>query len=77
MTPKMSWENINLDHIQPLSSFELTDPNQLKEAAHYTNIQPLLKSDNRSKGSRFHEHDLVVQNEKLYEYEYFKYHLNN
>ena len=77
MTPEMTWKNIELDHIQPLKSFNLTDPNQLKEAAHYTNIQPLLKSDNRKKGSRIHEHDLAVHNEKIYEYEYFKYYLNN
>ena len=73
MTPKMTWSTIELDHVRPLSSFNLTDSNQLKEAAHYTNIQPLLKSDNRKKGSKYHEHDLVVQNEKVYEYHYFKY----
>ena len=73
MVPEMTWENIELDHIRPLSSFNLTDPDQLKEASHYSNIQPLLKSDNRKKGARYHEHDLAVQNEKLYEYEYFKY----
>ena len=73
MTSEMTWNNIELDHVRPLSSFNLTDPTQLKEASHYSNIQPLLKSDNSSKGSRYHEHDLMVQNEKLYEYEYFKY----
>ena len=50
---------------------------QLKQAAHYTNIQPLLKSDNRIKGANYHEHDSVVQNEKLYEYEYFKHYLHD
>ena len=49
MTSEMTWESIDLDHIRPLSSFDLTDPEQLKEAAHYTNIQPFLKSDNRKK----------------------------
>ena len=77
MTPDMSWDTIDLDHVQPLSSFDLTNIEQLKEAAHYTNIQPLLKSDNRSKGSKYSEHDLAVQREKVYEYEYFKYYLNN
>ena len=69
MTPEMTWKNIDLDHIRPLSSYDLTDPFQLKEAAHFSIIQPLLKRDNRSKGSRYHERDLMVQNEKLYEYE--------
>ena len=69
----MSWKLLELDHIRPLSSFDLTDPEQLKEAAHYTNIQPLLKNDNLKKGSRYHEHDLAVQRNNVYEYEYFKY----
>ena len=73
MTSDMNWNNIELDHVRPLSSFDLTDPEQLKEAAHFSNIQPLLKSDNRKKGSKYHEHDLVVQNEKVYDYECFKY----
>ena len=73
MTLEMTWNNIELDHVRPLSSFNLTDLEQLKEASHYSNIQPLLKSDNRKKGANYHEHDLMVQNEKLYEYEYFKY----
>ena len=69
----MTWESIDLDHVRPLSSFDLTDSEQLKEACHYTNIQPLLKSDNRKKGSKYHEHDLVAQRNNLYDYEYFKY----
>ena len=73
MSPHMSWKNIDLDHVQPLSSYDLSDPIQLKEAAHFSNIQPLLKHDNRKKGSRYYEYDLMVQNEKVYEYEYFKY----
>ena len=77
MTPGMTWKTIDLDHVRPLSSFDLIDPKQLKEAAHYTNIQPLLKSENRKKSSRLHEHDLAVQRNNIYEYEYFKYYLNN
>ena len=73
MTSEITWDNIELDHVRPLSSFNLTDLEQLKEASHYSNIQPLLKSDNRKKGANYHEHDLMVQNENLYEYEYFKY----
>ena len=73
LTSDMSWKNIDLDHVQPLSSYDLTDPEQLKEAAHFSNIQPLLKRDNRKKGANYHEHDLMVQNQNLYEYECFKY----
>ena len=49
--PGMSWDNWtfygwHIDHIKPLSSFNLTDRNQLLEACHYTNLQPLWATDN-------------------------------
>lgn len=44
--PGMSWDNWSptgwhLDHIKPLYSFDLTDPQQIAEAFHYSNHQPL------------------------------------
>ena len=53
MTTNMKWNNIELDHVHPLSSFSLTNPNQLKEASHYSNIQPLLKPDIAPKAQNF------------------------
>ena len=57
-TEGMSWDNWShtgwhLDHIKPLSLFDLTDPEQYKQAAHYTNLQPLWAYDNLSKGNRY------------------------
>jgi hypothetical protein len=51
----MSWENYGMhgwhvDHILPLSSFDLTRPEELKLAVHYTNLQPLWAIDNLKKG---------------------------
>ena len=50
MTTDMKWTNIELDHVRPLSSFNLTNTNQLKEVSLHSNLQPLLKRDNCSKG---------------------------
>ncbi len=51
----MTWENYgrhgwHVDHIRPLSAFDLTDVSQLKVACHYSNLQPLWATDNLRKG---------------------------
>lgn len=58
----MSWDNYgagdgqwSIDHIIPLSKFDLTDLKQLAKACHYTNLQPLWHrgvGGNISKGNR-------------------------
>jgi hypothetical protein len=53
--PWMSWENHgrfgwHIDHIKPLISFDLSNPEELKKACHYTNLQPLQWRKNISKG---------------------------
>ena len=50
----MTWENWSLngwhiDHIRPVSSFDLSDPAQVKECFHYSNLQPLWAIDNLKK----------------------------
>lgn len=55
----MNWENYGkwqIDHIMPLSSFDLTDLKQLKIACHFTNMQPLWMAENISKGARLDYH---------------------
>lgn len=54
--PEMSWNNWgdwHLDHIRPLSSFNLDDNQELEKACHYSNLQPLWAFDNLSKGGRW------------------------
>ena len=50
----MSWDNHgkwHIDHILPLSSFNLSDREQLIKACHFTNLQPLWAEENMKKGS--------------------------
>lgn len=55
---EMTWKNYGLfgwhvDHIKPLSLFDLSDKIQLYEACHYSNLQPLWAKDNLSKGNKY------------------------
>lgn len=52
----MSWSNYgewHIDHVIPLSSFDLTDRTQFLKACHYTNLQPLWAVDNIKKSNKF------------------------
>jgi hypothetical protein len=51
--PGMTWDNYgkwHLDHIKPLSMFDLQDETQFKEAVNYMNLQPMWAEENISKG---------------------------
>jgi len=54
---KMTWNNHSragwhIDHIKPLSAFDLSDRQQLIEACHYTNLQPMWAEENIRKGGK-------------------------
>ena len=53
--PGMTWANYgewHIDHIRPLVSFDLTDKEHVKQACHFTNLQPLWAKENFAKGGR-------------------------
>ena len=53
--PGMTWENKgtwHLDHMMPIASFDLTDPEQQRQCCHYTNFQPMWGKENCSKGDK-------------------------
>jgi hypothetical protein len=58
----MTWNNYgqrgwHVDHIIPLSKFDLSDENQRAIAMHYTNLQPLWWRDNIKKGNKMQKQD--------------------
>lgn len=54
--PQFKWEDYgkiwSIDHIKPLSSFDLTDIKEFEKAANFANLQPLTISDNSKKGNK-------------------------
>ena len=53
----MTWNNYgykgwHIDHIIPLSAFDLADREQFLKACHFTNLQPLRAEENFSKNNK-------------------------
>ena len=55
-TPEMNWDNYGIyweiDHIIPISSFDLSIPEEANKAFHFSNTQPLTITDNRKKSNK-------------------------
>ena len=68
----MTWDNYGynweIDHIIPLTFFNLTDTKQAEISCHLSNLQPLTASDNSSKSNNILNVDkLLLINSKLIE----------
>ena len=53
----MTWDNIHLDHIKPVSQFDLNNFDEFLDCCSYCNFQPLIAIDNLRKSGRWNEED--------------------
>lgn len=59
--PNMTFDNYpewEVDHIKPITSYDLTKLEQLLECFNYKNLQPLWKHDNRVKSDKCEQSEL-------------------
>ena len=70
MVDGMTFENIHLDHIKPVSKFDLSNIDALLDCCHYSNFQPLLAKENLEKGNTWNETDEIFWNENIKGKEY-------
>ena len=68
MTPDMTWDNIEIDHVKAICSFDISNDEQLEEAFDWRNTQPLLKKDHQKKGIKFNVSDYENQFIKAYQF---------
>ena len=63
--PGMTWDNYgsewHVDHIIPLAAYDLTKPEQQRQAFHYTNLQPLWAHENLAKGDEVPGTELILR----------------
>ena len=71
----MTFDNIHLDHIKPVTAFDLEDPDELLKCCHYSNFQPLLVCDNLQKSNKWSEEDNIFWNENIIYKDYTKIYL--
>ena len=55
MIEGMTFNNIHIDHIKPVSRFNLQNEDEFLDCCHYTNLQPLLAQDNLIKSNKWND----------------------
>jgi hypothetical protein len=58
--PGMTWDNYGsweVDHIKPMSLFDLSKTEDQLAVNHYTNLQPMWATDNRKKSNKYPNED--------------------
>ena len=52
---EMTWDNIHIDHIKPISVFDLDNEDDFLNCCNYTNLQPLLAGINLQKHNKWND----------------------
>ena len=72
---EMTWDNIHIDHIKPVSSFNLDDEEEFLSCCNYSNMQPLLSEVNLNKSCKWNDEDDVFWNKNIKDKEYYDIYL--
>lgn len=57
LTEEMKLQGYDIDHIKPISKFNLENEEELKKCCHWNNLRPLLSYDNKKKSDKWTEND--------------------
>ena len=71
----MTWDNIHIDHIKPVSRFNLDIEEEFNKCCHYTNLQPLLAKENLHKNNKRTDENDKYWNENIIYKDYDKIYL--
>jgi len=65
LTDEMKSNGFDIDHIKPISKFNLKDEEELKKCCHWSNLRPLLSSENKHKSDKWSEKDEIEWNKMI------------
>ena len=68
MTPEMNWLNIEIGHVKPNCSLDISNNEGLNGAFCWKNIQPLSEKDHQYKGTDFKFLDYQLQIIRAYQF---------
>ncbi len=66
----MTFQNIHIDHIKPVSKFDLDDSDEILDCCHDSNLQPLLGTTNLEKFNKWSEENEKYWSENIKGKEY-------
>ena len=67
---QMTFDNIHIDHVKPVSKFNLDDEDDFLDCCHYSNLQPLLTTTNLEKSNKWTDENDKYWNENIKGKEY-------